>query len=213
MATFNKGVLGGFSGKVGTVVGATYRGMNVLRSLPAKSSKPPTEKQLQQQMIFKLVTAFLQPLKGIQNQFFGSKQGTKSRTNMAQSYTMKECISISAGIPSLVYTKVMITKGELAGFQNVLSSAEPSQVIEFTWDDNSSQGNASATDQASVVCWCEETAAFEIFENAAARNSSTASVTLSSFYSGKDVQVWVYFTNEAQTTASNSPYLGTVTVL
>lgn len=212
MATFEKGILGGFSGKVGTVVGATYRGKDVLRSLPRKSSKPPTEKQLQQQMIFKLVTAFLQPLKSIQNQFFGSKQGSKSRTNMAQSYTMKECVSVTAGLPSLIYSKVMITKGELAGFQNLATVAQPNQVIEITWDDNSAQGNANITDNASAVCWCEELSAFEIFEKVAVRSDSEVSVTLSSYYSGKEVQVWVYFTNEAGTLACNSAYLGTVTL-
>lgn len=213
MAIFNKGVLGGFSGKVGTVVGATYRGQDVLRSLPRKSGKAPSEKQLQQQMIFKLVTAFLQPLKNIQSQFFGAKQGTKSRNNLAQSYTMKECIAVAAGIPSLVYNKVLITKGELAGFQNVISTAEPNQGINISWDDNSAQGNANATDKVSVVCWCEELSAFEIYENVALRSDAAASVSLSAYYAGKEVQVWSYFSNEAGTQACNSSYLGTITLL
>ena len=213
MAIFNKGVLGGFSGKVGTVVGTTYRGQDVLRSLPRKSGKAPFEKQLQQQMIFKLVTAFLQPLKNIQSQFFGSKQGTKSRNNLAQSYTMKECIAVTAGVPSLVYNKVLITKGELAGFKNVISAAEPNQVIDISWDDNSAQGNANASDKVSVVCWCEEVSAFEIYENVALRSDATASVTLSAYYAGKDVQVWSYFSNDAGTQACNSAYLGTLTLL
>jgi hypothetical protein len=36
MGTFNKGILGGFSGKVGTVVGFNWRGLDVMRSLPKK---------------------------------------------------------------------------------------------------------------------------------------------------------------------------------
>jgi hypothetical protein len=42
MAKFNKGILGGFSGTVGTVVGANWRGMDVMRSRPKKSGSTPT---------------------------------------------------------------------------------------------------------------------------------------------------------------------------
>ncbi|HJV78940.1 MAG TPA: hypothetical protein VJ602_11205 [Paludibacter sp.] len=34
MAIFSKGILGGFSGKVGNVIGSTWRGKDVLRNLP-----------------------------------------------------------------------------------------------------------------------------------------------------------------------------------
>jgi len=38
MGTYNKGILGAFYGKVGTVVGSTWRGKDVMRSLPRKSN-------------------------------------------------------------------------------------------------------------------------------------------------------------------------------
>ena len=34
MAEIKKGILGGFSGKVGTVVGVNWRGKDIIRSLP-----------------------------------------------------------------------------------------------------------------------------------------------------------------------------------
>ncbi|HEX3025140.1 MAG TPA: DUF6266 family protein [Chitinophagaceae bacterium] len=49
MGTINKGILGGFSGKVGTVIGATWKGIDYMRS---KSSKKPgnfSDAQLEQQ--------------------------------------------------------------------------------------------------------------------------------------------------------------------
>lgn len=53
MATLSKGILGGFSGKVGPVVGATWRGMDVIRSRPKSSRRTPSERQLEQQLKFK----------------------------------------------------------------------------------------------------------------------------------------------------------------
>ncbi len=58
MATIVKGILGGFSGKVGTVVGANWRGKDIIRSRPKPSKKPPTDKQVIQQLKFKMAVTF-----------------------------------------------------------------------------------------------------------------------------------------------------------
>lgn len=213
MATFNKGILGGFSGKVGTVVGANWRGKDVMRSLPKPSQKEPTEKQLLQQAKFKLAVAFLQPLKTIQSQYFGSGSGVKSRVNMATSYTINEAMQVVAGIPELVYNKVLITKGELTGFQNAVLSTQPGGFLELEWEDNSTQGNASATDEVSLVSYCKDLNDFQIFESIVMRSDLIAGVNLPSFCIGKAVEVWAFLNTEKRTFASNSFYLGEHTVL
>jgi hypothetical protein len=50
MGTYNKGILGAFSGKVGPVVGASWRGKEVMRSLPKKSGRAATSTQLLQRL-------------------------------------------------------------------------------------------------------------------------------------------------------------------
>ena len=189
MATFNKGILGGFSGKVGTVVGANWRGKDIMRSLPKPSQKEPTEKQLLQQARFKLAVAFLQPLKTILSEYFGSSSGVKSRVNLATSYTINEAIQVVAGIPELIYNKVMITKGELTGFQNAVLTPQARGVLDLEWEDNSAQGNASASDQINLVSYCKELNDFQIFEGIAIRSGLLASVTLPSFCIGKSIEV------------------------
>ncbi len=213
MATFNKGILGGFSGKVGTVVGANWRGKDIMRSRPKPSQKDPTEKQLLQQAKFKLAVSFLQPLKIIQSQYFGSGSGVKSRVNIATSYTINEAMQVVAGIPELVYNKVLITKGELTGFQNAILATQTGGVLDLEWEDNSSQGNASSSDQVSLVSYCKELNDFQIFEGIVMRSDLMASVTLPNFCIGKSVEVWAFLNNEKQTFASNSFYLGEHTVL
>lgn len=213
MARITKGILGGFSGKVGTIVGANWRGKDIIRSTPKPSSRPPTGKQLQQQMKFKLVISFLQPLKSIQTRYFGSASGVKSRLNMATSYTINEAVEVVADLPELIFNKVLITKGDLAGFQNPVATPQAAQVIQLSWEDNSNQGNATATDKANAICYCKELGTFEFFEVFADRNGLTATITLPSYYSGKDIQLWMYFTNIEEKLACNSPYLGVITVL
>lgn len=212
MARITKGILGGFSGKVGTIVGANWRGQDIIRSLPKPSSRPPSEKQLLQQMKFKLVIAFLQPLKKIQTKYFGAASGSKSKVNMAASYTIHEAIEAADDEIRIVYNKVLITKGDLTGFQNPSVSPQAAQVLRLTWEDNSTQGNAHTSDKVNAVCYCEELNAFEIYEGVADRNMLSADLTLPSFYSGKEVRVWMYLSNAAETLACTSPYLGMFTV-
>jgi hypothetical protein len=41
MASFQKGILGGFSGKVGTVVGGNWKGIDYMRSKGGNKNKTP----------------------------------------------------------------------------------------------------------------------------------------------------------------------------
>lgn len=213
MATITKGILGGFSGTVGTVVGANWRGKDIIRSRPKITQRTPTEKQLLQQLKFKLVIGFLQPVKPLQRLYFGAGSGVRSRVNLAVSYTIQEAVEVVLNIPHLVYNKVLITKGDLTGFQNPQVSAEADSVVRLTWEDNSTQGNAATTDQVNLLCYCEELNAFEIFENIALRPDLSVDVTMPTYYTGKTMQIWAFLNNEKQTAACNSPYLGEVTIL
>ncbi len=75
MAKFLKGILGAFSGKVGTVIGACWKGIDYMRSLPKKSTKPPTQLQLDARYQFNLVTGFLRPISGLIKKGFQSAVG------------------------------------------------------------------------------------------------------------------------------------------
>lgn len=213
MATFNKGILGGFSGKVGTVVGANWRGKDIMRSLPKPSDKEPTEKQLLQQAKFKLAVTFLQPVKTIQSKYFGAGSGVKSRVNLAVSYTISEAIEIVKEVPELVFNKVLITRGELTGFQNATLATQVGCVLEMRWEDNSTQGNAKPNDEVSLICYCKELKAFEIFEGIVLRSDIEAIVTLPNYCIGKTMEVYAFLNNEKETMASTSFYLGEQTVI
>ncbi|WP_313100513.1 DUF6266 family protein [Epilithonimonas sp.] len=208
MATLSKGILGGFSGKVGPVVGATWRGMDVIRSRPKSSRRTPSERQLEQQLKFKLAISFLQPIKSIQSLYFGTGTGVKSRVNMAVSYTISTAIQMVAGLPELIYNKVLITRGELTSFRNPVLTTQPGGVLHLEWEDNSTQGDAAPKDQVSIVCYCAELNNWEIYEGIVMRSELMADVTLPAYCLGKTMEVYAFLNNEKQTAASTSLYLG-----
>ena len=52
MGTLVNGILGGFSGKVGTVVGSFWKGIASMRAYTPNVSSPNTPKQLEQRAKF-----------------------------------------------------------------------------------------------------------------------------------------------------------------
>lgn len=58
MATIKQGILGAFSGKVGGVVGSSWKGIAVMKSLPPSVSNPKTAKQVIQRGKMSSAVAF-----------------------------------------------------------------------------------------------------------------------------------------------------------
>ena len=70
MAKLSQGINGPFFGKVGAVVGYTWKGIPVMRGLPTPRSKPFTQKELNQQAKFRIMNRFLTPAIGLLNVTF-----------------------------------------------------------------------------------------------------------------------------------------------
>lgn len=212
MATFEKGILGGFSGKVGNVVGSRWRGKNVMRSLPQRGSYTPSQAQLLQRERFAAVVEFLSPIKDVLSKYYGKQQGDKSSYNLATSYHLKNALTDTPEGFVIDYPKVLISKGDLRGMDTPQVAIAANQVIDFTWVDNSGQGNANATDQLVVVFYAPVLNLFQVYEAMASREDESAQVTLPAFYAGNDVQIWATFATDTHKQAATSSYLGAVTV-
>ena len=213
MATFEKGILGGFSGKVGNVVGSRWRGKNVMRSLPQRGNYTATEKQEEQRQKFKVVIGFLSPIVEVLSRYFGSPQGDKSRTNLATSYHLKNAVLSTPTGMVMDYEKVLISKGDLRGIDGGTVAAAAGQVLNFSWQDNSGQGKATTTDQLMVVVYAPDLELFYTNIAVATRDATTAAVTLPNFMATFEVEVWASFSKPETNFAAISTYMGAVTIL
>ena len=213
MGTYNKGILGPFSGKVGTVVGASWRGKFVMRSLPTKTDKLPTEIQLLQREKFSLVSEFLTPIAPVITKYFGSGSGELTRRNQAMSYHMKEAVTFVDPVYEMMYNKVQISKGDLVGLQNPTAVSIIAAKIKFSWEDNSGQGTAKPTDQLVVVLYAPVDGLYYYNLAAALRSDTTVSLTLPSYFSGLELQAWICFAAADGKAYATSNYMGAVTIL
>ena len=209
MGKIKTGILGGFQGKVGTVIGSTWRGESIMRALPKTAAKAPTESQRIQRLKFKAVSEFLNPLRSTLSTYFGNDTGVKSKYNMATSYHITNAVEITEQGTQILYPRVLVAKGTLFGFQN-LTTTPSETVITLNWEDNTVFGNAKAEDTVNVVCYIEEVNTFYVFEGIANRDGLNASVTLPQNFLWSNVEVYAFLYDKVSKTSSNSVYLGSI---
>lgn len=213
MGTYNRGILGPFSGKVGTVVGANWRGKDVMRSLPKKTNRTASETQKLQRQLFTTVAEFLTPISPVISLYFGRRGGVASRRNQAMSYHMTEAVEYVEPNFDILYNKVMISKGDLVGVQNPVVTAQAGNQLVFNWDNNSGQGSAKPKDKLVVVLYSETGDLYYTNLNAADRSAATVALTLPDYFNGVEVQVWIAFAAEDNKSYASSVYMGAITII
>jgi len=103
----------------------------------------------------------------------------------------------------------------LKGFDNVYSrlyqSANPNQV-EFTWQDNSQDANASANDKVLLVVFNPAKQLAITIVGGNDRSSGSQVVEVPATFAGDEVQCYIAFQTANQSVLSNSVYAGPVVV-
>src|SRR5690554_5177519 len=92
MAKLREGILGGLSGKVGTVVGGRWRDVDYIRSKPAIVRNPNTESQQKQRTRFSMLIKLLKRIRPFINEGFIENQGKQTPMNSAMSVNLKNAV-------------------------------------------------------------------------------------------------------------------------
>jgi hypothetical protein len=151
MGRIKKGILGGFSGTVGTVVGANWKSISYMRSRAQKVKDPRTEAQLKQRSKLTLVMKLLKPLTPALRVGWKNAPKNKSPFNSAMAHMMKNPVFGTYPNYQVNIGQLLISTGGLEPARNGRASQKPGGFMEFTWDDNSGVRNAKATDKAILV--------------------------------------------------------------
>jgi len=209
MATYKKGILGVFSGKVGTVVGSSWKGISYMKSLPKASSKTPTQLQIDQRLKFALVGNFLKPIKSLTNIGYGSVTGNVTPANAVASYHLNNAVVGSSPNFQIDYPVVIFSRGELPSPAVPTLAAAAGAELNFSWTDNSTANLAQDTDRAVLLVYCPTTKEF-VFDNTATRSLAVATMTLPPNFVGETLHAWMAFFAADEKQVSTSVYLGTV---
>jgi hypothetical protein len=213
MGTFEKGYLGGFSGKVGTAVGSSWKGLDVLRSRPPRKRRgQPTDLQLEQQAKFALITNFLLPLTDLLNQTY-SKSAAARMTGFNKAFSVNNQ-AITGVFPAFAvdYPKILLSKGSLPNATSPAAASTVAGKLAFSWIDNSGTNSALSSDLAFVAAYDEEQKHWIFLQKAAARNAAGYILDVTPF-SGKPVQTYIGFMSADRKKVALSWYTGQVNIL
>ena len=208
MATHQHGILGGFSGKIGTVIGSCWKGFEVMKARPRKRKDNPTPEQLDVRLRLALIGAFLKRFSDVLRKTFRGEN--MSGSNIALAYNIENAITGSYPSYTINYANVLLAKGDLFKVHGGSAVAGNPGEIVFNWTNNSNVHYAPASDTVVVICYCPD---FDraIYEFTSATRSDATTILNAGSFSGKVVHTWMAFIS--QTDVSESVYCGSVTVL
>lgn len=212
MARFLKGITGAYSGKVGSVIGSSWRNVDYVRSLSKRSNKPASEDQLAQRMRFALAVSFLSPIKDLLKLGYSDTVQTRS-TAYNKALQNLLAYGITGTYPSLEldYSAVIIAKGSLANLMGVHWSETAPQEVTLNWTMETNRFNAFSDDSVILLMYNKEKNFFSILESGT-REDGTLSFTFPETYTGDHVVGWVFAGHRDGVKTSGSYYLGEIVI-
>lgn len=220
MGTIRNGILGGFNGRVGNVVGSTWKGRSVMKIRPASVTNPNTERQQQQRSKFSLVGRFNRAHRNLIRIGFRAFTKDMTASNAAMSYNLANAVSGVHPDFEIDFSKVALSAGNLAAVSGLTAISESPATVTLNWTDNSQAGNASGSDQLIVSFYDTATEEVCYFPGAAVRQSATAALNLPAEWGGRTAEVFVFFvtlegngSSSNRDTVSNTVYAGSVEIM
>ncbi|WP_026776119.1 DUF6266 family protein [Polaribacter sp. Hel_I_88] len=212
MGKISQGILGGLSGKVGNVIGGSWKGIDYLRIKPSSVANPRTEGQVNQRNKFTISLEYLQANKDFIKVGYKAFATKKTEFNAAMSYVLNNGVIGTAPNFSIDYSLALLSRGSLSSPLNGSVDLSIANQVTFDWDDNSADGNANATDKAMVLAYNVSKKESIYILDGAQRSATSQVLSLPASYTGENVELFMAFVSVDGKIVSNSVYLGSGTV-
>jgi hypothetical protein len=216
MGKYYKGILGAISGLVGTVVGASWRDIDYLRSKPKKSNKPASESQVEHRAEFTLMRSFMDgDVSALFNVGFQSSAKNMTPFNAAFSENLRSAVTGVYPALTIDYPEFVFAKGNLLACPDIALATTEDAQLDFSWINNADVGNPLNTDSTDKVTFAVYNPAkqrWAIRQNAALRSALSYSLVVPAAWSGDMVHIWAGFVRSDLKKVSDSVYVGPTSV-
>lgn len=204
MGKIKQGILGAVSGKVANIVGSSWKGISIIKSLPASVSNPNTAGQQAQRGAFGSAVEFAglilaDIIKPLWDRFASQMSGYNA--------------FISANITCFDSTglnnpnTLIISSGKMASTPIVgILAGVGAGVVDVTWTDDSGSGFKLATDETYVVCYDVTTKEVAVSSAVVTRADESASITFSASVTGHVVHAYLAFRRADGTIVSETAH-------
>jgi len=191
MGKIKQGILGGFSGKVANVVGSSWKGIAVIKSLPLSVANPDTAGQRAQRGAMTQAVAAGRLLLPVLISLFWNRFAQRMSGFNA---FIKENIATFQTVGFTSFADFFATRGTLLGIVPTSVVVDESlNTLAFSHADNSGTADALAGDTVSAVLFNASNATWLVLESFAVRSAGSASVGLSGFAAAGDLmKVYIF---------------------
>lgn len=198
------------SGKVGDKIYVIRDGKNYVRSLPKKTTKSPTEKQLAHRAKFGLVTQFLLPIAPLLNESYRKVNTKRSGFQMAFRQVFAEAVTGAYPNLEIVPSKTSLLHGRLSSPYGEMTYVAGACELDFYWPLHSGDyGNP--TDELCVLIWCSPLNEFySKFDLGIKRDQEFCTLKVPLSFKGTELHVWLFYRSVDHKAYSNSVYMGNV---
>lgn len=213
MGRFSKGVFGAFSGKIGNVVGSSWRDIDYMRTAPKPSSKAATIKQQMQRLSFRTAVLFLSRIRTILELGYGkANTGKATGYNRAVQYTLQKAIKGDYPDYEIDYPKVVLSIGSLySTMSGRISSDKEEGKVDVSWTCTLNEQDSFDSDKAIVVLYSPAKRLF-VTSRTALRRDQKVTIDLTSDFSSDIVHGYIFFVSAEMKRVSDSFYLGETSV-
>jgi hypothetical protein len=213
MAKIRKGKLGPVSGKIGPIVGATWKGISYIRTRPKKKKKKNKLKrspaQIAAQEKLKFMNLILVPFHEFITVGFANEAVEK--TEISAAFSANYNTMISGVYPDLEadYSKLILSVGKLPMINDVKMILEDSEMLKLTWKSDVVKKTAF-NDQLMFVAYSPELNMSFGFTGGVNRAYKECDIKIQEPFIGKTLEVYVGMTSFNRKSIANSMYLGRI---
>lgn len=211
MGIINQGILGGFSGKVGPIVGFRWKSKYYIRARAAKVSNPRTPRQQEQRGKFATAFSFLKTMKPFIRMGYKEFTQDKSAFNAAMSYTLKRAVAGSGKDITIDFNRALVSMGTLMPVFEGTAMQEKDK-MSFNWQNNSGTGNAEDTDIAMLLVYNKDKEMALYDTEAALRSDSHGELPLPVDWQGDELIAYLSFCSTDGSCVANSLRLPVTTI-
>jgi len=210
MAIFNKGILGGFSGKAGPVTGSRWRGLYILKTRSRKKIKK--RNLLPQNFRIRVMSKFLGKFTRWIKIGFYDKKNKEIPYNVAIKLNMQRAIFGESPNYEINYKKIIFSKGSREPAWSVRAILEHDNQIKVTWEiPETAKLNQIGNDQAIILVY-DKMKNRVMVSLTAKRVDLAIAISVPIAFQETTLEIWMFFVSPDGKSVSNTDYAGSVSV-
>jgi hypothetical protein len=206
MGKLANGINSAFEGKVGSVVGSSWKGIPYIKSAYKKRTKKISEKELANRKKFGMAQYWLKPLLPFVREGFKGFSPTVEGYVAAKSYLLHNCFSGTPPDISIDPSLMKISYGDLPLPANIKVKQGKNGSLQFTWNKVVVAGT-SAQDQVMMLAYDVDNKIAFYNLTGQFRSAGTDALQVDATR-GRRYQLYLAFTAADRSRQSDSVYLG-----